>query len=141
MTTQTPAPIGTVINAKNAGAVRIEIVSALGGFTVNTRLMAESVPGWCGSYPTLNQARDAANHARTAFRAYRTVERINARRNQLAIQRAPIADRQARSHTPWIYGEQLDAIDTEMAALEDLSTRAQRAQFIDAVTEFLTEAA
>ncbi len=140
MTTQTPAPIGTVINAKNAGAVRIEIVSALGGYTVNTRLMAQSVEGWCGSYKTLDDARTAANHARTAFCQHGTVERINARRNALAIQRAPIADRQARSHTPWTYGEQLDAIDTELATLEDLTTRNQRAQLIDAVTRFLTAA-
>ncbi len=103
------------------------------------------LPEWTANIPATTPAERQAACAEASrilnlFNTYGGPRGVDQRRNQLAIQRAPIADRQARSHTPWIYSEQLNAIDTEMAALEDLTTRNQRTQLIDAVTHFLTAA-
>jgi hypothetical protein len=139
--TAATAPIGSVIADKNAGLVRIQIIKAVDGYTVITWAGVEQVPGWCHSYKTWDETRAAANHARDAFRQHLTPAVVEQRRNRLAIDRAHTADRQARSRTPWIYDDQIERIDAEMAALEDLTTRALRPQMVAAVTAHLTKAA
>jgi hypothetical protein len=137
-TDPTTAEAGTVIARRDLDFVRIDIVKAVGGFGVIVWTGATKVAGWVDSYEDWETARNAANHARCAFRIHGTVEAINNRRNQLAIQRVPLADRLDRSRNPQArhtYTAQIEAIDAELDQIEDLSTkraRARLAQFAEA---------
>ncbi len=125
------AEAGTVVARRDLDYVRIDIVKAVGGWTVIVWAGTTKVDGWVDSYEAWDTARNAADHARCAFRAHGTAEAIDRRRNQLAIQRAPLADRLDRSRNAdarRAYTAQIEAIDTELAALEDLSTKRARAQ-------------
>ncbi len=132
-TNPTTAEAGTVVARRDLDFVRIDIVKAVGGYTVIVFAGTATVDGWVDSYQAFDTARNAANHARQAFRTHGTAEAINRRRNQLAIQRAPLADRLDRSRDPQArhaYTTQIEAIDTELATLEDLSTKRNRAQLV-----------
>jgi hypothetical protein len=113
---------------------------------ITTWAGAERVQEWTRNIPaTTPTEREAAckeaSRILNLFNTYGGPRGVEQRRNQLAIQRTPVAARQARSRTPWIYDTQIETLDAEMAALEDLTTRALRPQLVAAVTAHLTKAA
>ncbi len=127
MSSQTTTEIGTVIARRSAGSVAVTINTALGGFTVNTWCGTEQVPGWCHGYKTLAEAKDAANHARTTFKLCGTLEGVNRRRQLLIADRDQTDRRHDHARTNearTAYRAMLVDIDTELAQLDDLWTRA-----------------
>lgn len=141
-TTQTTAhPAGTVIATRRAGAVLIQIVKALGGFSVLTWAGPDMVTGWCDGYTTWDEARAAANHTRDAYRLHKTTTRIEARRQHLIAERDDLLRRHDRNPGNRTYPQLVAGIDRELDTLEDLSTRALAPRFVADVTRFLSTAA
>ncbi len=139
-TTQATAPIGTEIARKQAGAVLITINTASGGYTVNTWAGPDKVTGWCQGYPTWEQARAAANHARDAFQVHLNDINIDRRRQLLIADRDQHARRLAGSRTAAVqntFRQLIAGIDRELETLEDLSTRALAPTFVADVTRRL----
>lgn len=129
---------GTVVHSADAGHARIDVIRAVGGWTVKAWHGVEAAAGWTDSFNTKREAWDAFQHAVAAFEKLETAQAIADRRNLLAIQRGPIADRLDRSRnaeTRAAYTAQIEAIDTEMAQLEDLAAarvRVRAQQFAEA---------
>jgi hypothetical protein len=85
-----------------------------------------------------------ASRIRDLFNTHGGPGGIERHRNQLAIQRAQAADRHHAARTAQTrkyFADAINTIDTEMAGLEDLTTRAKRPELVETVTTFLSNAA
>jgi hypothetical protein len=143
-TSQATAEIGTIYAQRTAGAVVIQIVKAVDGFTVLTWAGSNMVDGWCQSYGTLTEAKVEANRARDAYRTHKRTAVIDTRRQQLIADRDQAERRHQRSHTTETraaYRASLAEIDRELDALEDLATRALAPRLVADITRYLTNAA
>ena len=135
---------GTVVHTADAGHARIDIIAAVGGFTVTVRQGVEQVPGWTASYGTKRAAHNAFLHAKAAFGTHLSAQQIDRHRNRLAIQRATLADRHGRIRDHAARARlvaELDRIDAQLAAVEDFATAAKRPDLVETVTRHLSTAA
>src|SRR5689334_14965159 len=111
MQTNPTALPGTVVHTADAGHARIDVIRAVGGWTVKAWQGSEDVAGWTCPYTSKRDAWEAFKHTAAVFEIYKTAQAIANRRNALAIERSPIATRLDRSRDPQAraaYTKQLD---------------------------------
>lgn len=124
-TAATAAP-GTVLKSVDAGHAQVRIVKAVGGYTVTVWQAAQPVDGWVDSFATRAATKAAFDHAVAAFTAHGSAAGIERTWNRYAVDRQHLQDRLARSRditARTAYRARINAVEADMAALEDFATR------------------
>ncbi len=121
-----PTPQITFPVQAQVGSVTISVDRTIGGYTLNTTALGQDLSAWCGHFADLKEALDEAGRIYRAFEAHRTADRIEMHAETL---RRELATHQNRPQ-PMQDTARIGAIYTELAALEDLSTKRVRAALV-----------
>lgn len=120
---ETPLAVGAFKTRPAGNAViRLQHAEPGGTFNVYTQVGPRRVEDWCRQYGDFQEARDAAEHTRLAFRRHGTD--IEIARCWERIARC-IADLAEVEQTPDVIAK-LDQLDAGLAKVETLAQRAAR---------------
>ncbi len=127
MTTSTAAtatPQITFPIEATAGSAFITLDRTPGGYSLVVTALGQDTRAWCGGFANLKTALDEASRLLAAFEAHRTADRIEAHAETLRRQLDLLEKRPHGMRD----NARIGALYTELAQIEDLSTKRARAQ-------------
>ncbi len=107
-----------------AGSATITLDRIPGGYSLVVTALGQDTSQWCGGFTSLKTAYHEVGRIRASFAEHRTADRIETHANSL---RRELDLLEKRPHG-MRDNARIGALDTELAALEALSTQRARAQ-------------
>lgn len=108
-----------------AGSATITVDRVPGGYSLVTTALGQDTSAWCGGFTNLKTALDEASRILGLFEQHRTADRIEAHAENLRRQLDLLEKRPHGMRD----NARIGHLYTELAALEDLSTKRARARF------------
>ncbi len=109
-----------------AGSVTITVDRCPGGYALTTTALGQDTSAWCGGFTDLKTCLDEASRLLAAFEQHRTPDLVERHANGLRIRLAQQTSRPERMQDM----AEIARLAAELAQLEDLSTKRNRARLV-----------